>query len=262
MKKQHPSSSSSSPTIPPQPLSLADHLEEHHVVQWLSKHGLTLIYFLLGAFFLFLLWYRFLGGNYHSEQNFYEAESSLIKLQNDPQDSQAALEKLRALLKAHPELHASYDGLIAQALLNEGDVKEATAYAEPTIERTKSENAPFFTDFAQTSLLIADKKYSEALQQAQALNKKIHDEQGARQENTLLFAYNLLRIGMLQQELGKTEEANQTWHEWMGYAQKTNENMTSKRLGDGFLLLQRIFSDGKLSLLNYIAHQENLQNEK
>ena len=259
MKKNHPNSPE--PTIPPHH-SLADHLEEHPVVHWFSKNGLSVVYMVIGAIFLLMLIYRYYGGSAKSQQDFYEAESSLQKLQKFLGIA-GRFGTLRTILNAHPELHPKYDGLIAQVLLNEGNVQEAKPFAELAIHRTESENAPYFTDFAQTTLLIADKQYSEALQRAQALSQKMLEQETFQKENRLLFAYNLLRIGMLQQELGAYEDANKTWKEWMGYAEKANQTASAATMNtNGFLLLTRAFSEGKLTLLNYMTHQENAPNKK
>lgn len=257
MKKQ--TSPTPVPTVQ-QPPSLADHMEEHPIVQWVSKNGLSLIYLIIGTIFLFMLIYRFYGGSSKSQQDFYVAESSMTELQEDPQEPQVALAKLQTILKAYPELQPKYDGLIAQALLNGGHVQEAKPFAELAINRTESENAPFFTDFAQTSLLIAEKQYGEALQRAQALNQKMLEQEGFRKDNNLLFAYNLMRIGMLQEQTGAGDDAKRTWKEWMAYAEKANENASAANMStNGFLLLTRVISEGKLSILNYISHQENLK---
>lgn len=252
MKKSTPSSPSTSTSPNP---TLADQLEEHPMVQWFSNNGLTVVYALLGCALLFMLIYRFYGGSTQSQQDFYEAESSMTELQQSPEDAKASLAKLEKILYRNPDLHAKYDGLIAQALLNLNNVQEALPFAENAIARTKSENAPFFTDFANTTLLIAEKKYDQALQNAKDLNKKITEQTEALKENSLLFAYNLLRIGMLQQQLGQKEEARQTWKQWMEFAKNATEKSSAANMNEGFLTLNQVFIDGKLDLLNYMSHQ-------
>lgn len=248
---------------PPAPTpSLADHLEEHPYIQWFSKNGQAILYLLLGAVILFVLLYRFFGGSEKSQQDFYEAESSLLTLQQNPEDTQNALDRLQKILKAHPELHAKYDGLIAQALLNKGDVQEAKPFASLAIERTKAENSPYYTDFALTTLLIAEQKYDEALLQAKALLQKMQAQEEKQNDNSVLFAYNLLRIGMLQQQLGAMEDAQQTWKEWIGLAEQSSNRISSGINSNGFYQLNRAFTEGKLSLFNYMTAQENLEIKK
>lgn len=246
MKKQH-LSSTPSPVRP----TLADQLEEHPIVQWFSKHGLTLLYVILGAILAFILLYRYFGGRERSIQDFYDAESNMKLLQQQPSDVQAVLSQMQTILSAYPELHPKYDGLIAQALLNERDVNQAKPFAQLAIERTQSENAPFYTNFAQTTLLIAEHQYDAALTQAKELKQKLLEQDSVQQkEMNLLFAYNLLRIGMLQQQLGAMEEAQKTWKEWGSYVEEGSNTHS-----EGFKSLSRAFSEGKLSLMDYMQHE-------
>ncbi len=162
---------------PPLPTSmdLASKLEEHPIVQWFAENGKSLLYVLGAGILLFILGYKLANGaSNQSEMDYVQAQNEFNRFQtSEERDAQEdSFQKLVAVMDRHPELHAKYDGLIAQTLLNRSQTADAKKFASSALERTKSENEPFYTDFAQTTLLIAEEKYADALQRAQALQQK------------------------------------------------------------------------------------------
>lgn len=245
----------------PSPI-LQDHLndytslEENPVVHFLTQYGRISLYALLAVIAAGVIIYRLNSSHQEkSETDFWNAEKAFRILASPAiQDANSSAEKdalsqLNTILEQHPQLHAKYDGLIAQMLLNRGDVTAAAPFAQSALERTKEENQPFYTDYAKTTLLIADKHYEDALAQALALQNKMNIAQqevgqsDQHQFGNTLFAFNLFRVGLLQQQLGLTNEELKTWQEWKQMVQSK-----------AFEVL--LFSEGRVSLTDYINSRE------
>lgn len=235
----------------------ASRLEEHPIVQWFADNGKTAGYFLLGALLLILLAYKFLGGPSQSnEMAFIQAENAFMTFQNSAathESQQESFDKLAALMAAHPEIKPKYEGLVAQTLLNRGQINEAQAFGEQAIARTKQENDPYYTQYSETTLVMASKNFDEALKQATALNEQLKKN---AQPGTILFPLNLLRIAMLHQQLGQHKEELQTWKEFKEYAGWSSERTPKETDALGFQLLNSLFAEGKISLLSYIETRE------
>lgn len=254
-------------TLPPSSSSWSSSLDEHPLIQWMSDHGKTLLYALIGLLLLILLTIRWIAGSQSaSEMDFLTAEkdfvtfASPLKAGSDPSVQTQALQNLKKILSAHPELHAKYDGLLAEVLLIRGENAEALGFARSSLQRTADENDPFYTHFAQTNLLISENKFEEALKESLAL-KEAMEKQGSDLQNrleniqfsTLLYAYNLLRTGLLQQELSLHQEEAKTWQEWKQLLNKSHEGSLPRYLdGQLFIAFDQLLSEGTSTFTNYI----------
>lgn len=203
------------PSLPKSPsISLEEAWIEHPAVQWAIANGKQIAYWALIAVLLLFTAYRYLASAaVQNEQEFISAESAMQTLASGS-DTDASLQKLQAILKKHPELHAKYDGQIAQALLTAQNPSEAAPFAERTLKRTQGETPAPYLDYSATTLLIADGKYPEALKAAQALK--------AHTEYPTLYAFNLLRIALLNRELKQPQEEKAAWAEVKQLAEGTH----------------------------------------
>lgn len=243
-------------------VSFADTLNEHPLMHWISENGRTLIYILIGLIALFVVIYRFSAGkNVKAENDYLSADAELSIFQNgvkgddNPAIRQNAFEKLDAILKRHPELHPKYDGLIAQTFINQHDGAEAQKFGTLAINRTLDENRPFFSDFAQITLLIAQAQYNDALKRSIELKDKMLES--TEKVNSLLFAWNLTRIAFLQQQTEAKEEELKTWQLWKQFAGLSGASPSEKIETAGFFQVSNAFQEGSLSLLNYLEMREN-----
>ena len=162
---------------------------------------------------LIIIAFRFLSGkNADAEADFIKAQLLFTQFQlNEPADQEEAkknLEQLEILMNKYPDLHAKYDGAIAQSLLTEGNSTEAALFADRVFKRTKPDQLDLYKEFAQTSLLIGSGDYKEALEKAR-LFKQTLEENG--NSNSLLSIYNTIRLAMLYQQLGQSTEEKQNW---------------------------------------------------
>lgn len=241
-------------------------LEDNPYLHWISNNGRLLLYIILGIIILAFIIYRFNSSSHTKAGNDYLlAERNYQLIQNpsakDEKSQQDALNQLGEILKRQPDLHPKYDGLLAQILLNRNEISQAKEFANLALGRTSEENKPFYTDFTQTTLLIAEKQYAEALKTSLSLKQKMLENaqlpSNERGFGDTLFALNLLRIAILQQELGSTSDELQTWAEWKQYAGLSKEKAPNKNIDSkAFQNVYSQFEEGKLSLINYIDARE------
>ncbi len=251
--------------------SWSNALEEHPLIHWLTDNGKVLLYILAGLILFLILIFRFaLSKDVASEADFIHAEkeyrlfSAPVKEGEDLTLQTSALKNLNKILTAHPELHPKYDGPIAEILLIRGESALAMDYAKPAIDRTKSENEPFYTGYAQTTLKIANGNYGQALKDAMAMKEQMIKEGEELKEtpeklpfSTLLYSLNLLRIGMLQQQLALRTDELKTWQEWKDLLKKSREGSLPAYLnGPLFMSFDNLLSEGNTSFTDYIEARE------
>lgn len=259
MNKQQHQPSHSIETSP-----LMESLAENPLIHWVSNNGRALAWILLGVLALAILAYRLLGGSSGiTGEEYFQAEGQYQAFQTsvDPKTQKDALDKLAALLRKHPDLQSKYDGLIAQTLLVRGDYQQALPFAERTLERTGKDRLNFYNDYANTTLLIADKKYAEALKAAESLKQQLATaarEQPDRQDyGDMLYAFNLLRLAILQQALGAKAEELKAWQEFK-QAAVTGKDKVYVVNPQAFDQMVQQLGDGNVSLINYIESREKI----
>ncbi len=238
---------------------------------WISAYGKMVIYTLAALILLIVLLYRFsFGYQGRQELQFLAASNDFNTLinSNDPTTTSKALQRLSQSMQAHPELHASYDGAIAEILIKNGQIKEALPYATSALQRTENTIAPFYTAFSAATLLIEQGLYKEALEKANALKTqmieghqhKVNTEAEGQDKNfdSALFAMNLFRIGILSEQTHDATQELKTWHEWKQYAGLTDaKELPIKIEPSGFNLLSQQMAVGAFSLPDYIAYRES-----
>jgi hypothetical protein len=227
----HPTSRSSAKAVLPGGFldNFLDSFNESLLVDWLSRNGKNVLYGLAALIALFLLIYRVSGGSAtKAEADYFQAANDFSRFSHS-NSNEESLKELLSLMDKHPELHAAYDAALAQFFLNRGDFSQAEPLALATLARTKSTPLPFYRHFAETTLLISNKEFRKALDRTEILQtemmeqfKQDAEQQNAEQKEPIfgeeLFALNLLRTGMLQQELGDHAGELQTWRKWKEYA--------------------------------------------
>jgi len=146
-----------------------------------------------------------------------QAEKAFTKWETSPQDETLFLEMKKALKKT-PSLNEKYEAPIAQALLNGEKIKEALVLARTPLESLREE-APFHALYAETSLLIEQGIYQEALEKAVSLKERMNQDCNLDRlaaelvGGSLLYAHNLLRIAFLQKELKNKPGEKAAWEE-------------------------------------------------
>lgn len=191
---------SKQPTLP-----LDDTWTEIPLVQWVLNNGKSIAYWALIALLGLFIASRFISNfQQKAEKDFFQAEQSAAEL-NSPETLPQAVQSLQEIMDRHPELNAKYDGLIAQALLSDKKVDEALPFADRTLLRVGNETPAPFLDYSKTTLFIEQGNYNEALNQAYKLKETAL--------NPTLYAFNAIRIALLERELNNKEEEKKAWSE-------------------------------------------------
>ncbi len=229
-------------------------------VDWMKNHlpmigggVLCTVVGLMGAFY----WLR---GD--SQGDFLAADIAYQRWEGQPGDHFVRLQKL---LKKHPELHAKYDGAIAQKLLGYSESGLAASYGKAALRRI-GDFSPYYTDFSRCSLLIAEGQLLEALDKAKTLKISMEKDDAFWEKKSevvrhgcILFAYNLLRIAVLEKAAGTSEGELAAWQELKKNAGWDGSKPTSKTYDpEAYLLIQENFQSQDISLLDYIQYREKL----
>lgn len=217
----------------PPTLNFGNQWIDHPWVEWLSNNK-QIILWALGALFAFvIIAYRILTYNStNAEADFFTAQTDFTQFQESaakPAADAKDLRDLETLMARHPELHGKYDAQIAQTLLIEGQLPEANTYAQATFKRTADDSIGLYHEFAATSLLIQAGKYPEALAQSQALKEKM-DASVPNPYEDVLYVYNAIRLGLLNQQQGLAKESKQVWDELRAQALKSETALAALQL--------------------------------
>ena len=199
---------------------LGNALMDLPAMQWLKDHKKQISYGAL-LFCIFLIFiYRLIASQTAKAEANYLAMANAASIVSNPDASSekraVALTDLRKLLEDSPNLQAKYDGLIAQQLLLEKKIDEATPYINQTLSRVKGEDSPYYIDFSKTSVTLAGGKKEEALKEAYLLRDKmlqVKPEDSSTQFGGVLYAFNLIRIALLEKDFQNKELEQKAWQE-------------------------------------------------
>jgi hypothetical protein len=227
-------------------------------IEWVKTHLMTVAG--IGAFIAVGLIgiSKWVKGN--PQVDYLAAEMAYSHWEGDKNEHFVELQKL---IRKHPELHAKYDGAIAQKLLSQSEKGLATSYGKATLKRM-GDFSPYYKDFSACSLMIADQKLEEALQSAKALKTSMDSDDRFWEKKSsvvrhgcILYAYNLLRIAMLEKVAGTPKGELEAWAllkknaGWQG-AQPTSRTYDP----EAYLLIEQNFQNQEISLLDYIKYRE------
>jgi hypothetical protein len=237
---------------------LLEHVDEGYVMQWFSQHAQKVLYTLAAGFILLialLVWNA--RGASKAERDYIEAPREFQSFSAN--DNNGALDQLNTILSRRPDLRAKYDALIAQQLINRSEIASALPFANSALERVGKDHLPNYVDYAGISLLVAEEKYTEALEKATALKQQMLNESAkTRLEGkeysfgSALFAYNLLRIAMLQQQSGQFNEELTAWKEWQSFM-KADPSVQQFAIDSRALItIENGINEGNIALKDYI----------
>ncbi|MDJ0651914.1 MAG: hypothetical protein QNJ27_02765 [Simkaniaceae bacterium] len=220
------------------------------------------VYALSAALIAGLFIAKFEAKKERAKRDYVAATAAFTKWEQALDQGGSSLAKLKKLVEKHPELQAHYDPSIAQSLLANISPQEATPFIERTLQRTKQ---PYYIDYARTSLKIGEKRYQEALEEALSLKDKMASDSSfweKSKKNSALFAFNLLRIATLNQQLNHKESELEAWTEIKQYGGWDQQHSPTDSMGhEGFKQLLSHFSRQETTLLDYIkAREEELRN--
>lgn len=192
-------------------------LDNHPVTEWFEKNGLKLLYALLAFAALLILLYRYSSNkSSEAEKDYFQAANAIVMMKN-PAKSGEALTELKAIFAKHPELQPRYDGAITENLIIQGQMEEASLFADDVFKRVVGNLSPFYLSFSKNTLTIASHQLEEGLKNARLLKDEMmlffKEHPQEKRFGPRLYLFNLLRIGMLSKELNLIDEANAAWAE-------------------------------------------------
>jgi len=245
--------------------ALMERLEESAVLERLAENWKNLLLVAAGVVILIVALFK-MGAQEktHAEQDYLAAERDYrLFINPESRERGEALQSLEAIIGKRPELASKYEGAVAQALLNRGEVKEARPMIENSLARTARDGLPFYTIFSKNALLIEEKRYEEALNASKNLknqmveNNRLALEKGERLFGETLFAYNLLRIAALEQKAGTAPAERTAWQEFLQYAGLAKGEPPVKGFDpEPFKEAARSITSGGATLLDYIEFRK------
>lgn len=174
------------------------------------------------------------------------AEAAFSNWHASPQDEEL-YRSMQEAIRSVPALQKKYEASIAQKLLNTDKINEALVMANRSLNRVK-EDAPFHTIYAETSILIEQGRFQQALENAVALKEEMGISFLTEQKGgSLLYVHNLLRIACLQQQLKNRPGEKAAWEELEGVL-KTDTRLVHTLLGS--------FSEKQVNLSQYISERK------
>lgn len=177
-----------------------------------------------------------------NEQDYFFAERDFNQfVQKD--GTQEELDRLQAMMRLHPELHARYDGAIAQTLLIRNEVAQAQPFATSLFNRTASDQMEVYRSFGEATLMIAAGNNAEAYAHTKQLQQTLEASPGKE----TLYLFNLIRLATLQQLLGNTQDERVTWGELQAYLGSHPEALT---------LLSQVFREAPTALNLYVEQRK------
>ncbi|MBN2479888.1 MAG: hypothetical protein JXA94_06640 [Parachlamydiales bacterium] len=193
----------------------------------------------------------------------YLLKNKYESLKETPLRDESKINEIKDLLKKNPHLKPKYEGLFLQTIvMNDQFSKDDSNIAKSAIARVKTE-LPLYGEFAEASILIAQKEYEKALEISKSLkNKMLNDLSFLKEEilpaGCVLYSFNLLRIACLYGKLENNKEEVVALDELMSYLkigskEKVNENI--KRASD---LMKKSFKRNNMEIADYIKYKKQL----
>jgi len=238
-------------------------LEDHPMIHWISEHGKSCLYAILGVFVLLLAIYLWLSSSStQDEVNYQQANGQFQNFEKsqDPTKQEDAFLALTQILNRQPALHAKYDGLLAQTLIDRNQIDLAKPFAEATLTRVSQDQLPYYQEYSQLTLLITQNQLNEAIKGSLLLKEKMLEQLQQSESEAhgpsfggYLFALNFLRTAFLQQKAKDYQGELKSWQEWKSYTD-TNQSVSTNPLVDrkALFTVSHLFKEGSLSLDQYI----------
>ena len=243
-----------------------DHYTElynNRFLAFLLKYQHILIYTGIGILLIIVIGFQISRQKTRTaEKSFIKTHDFMTKLEKSKEISETYIyiQELEALLKKYPQLKTIYSDRIAQNLLSKNMAEEALQfYALP--KHLDPLYLEFYGNFSDNSITIAQGKYELALKRALELkDNMLGNKLFANQEENIgnvLFAYNLIRIAHIYQELGDHTAELNSWEELEEYSLWNEKNKSPI-----YTLIKNNFSEGDVSLINYIEFRRNVLQNK
>jgi hypothetical protein len=235
-------------------------------VDALTKHWKTILLSAVGMAVLLFVMVQVSSRFQKPSQSDYVAATSLF---NDwlslPNPDKKNFERLEKILDQHPELQAKFGGLIAERLMQLHENDAAAKYAEKALQRTK-DGSSHYHQFALATCAIAKGQLKEALSSSIALKKAMEEDLSFWQKpedivksGSLIYAFNLLRIAILEKEAGTPEAELQAWEDFEKHASFAAGPIPVKMdQNEAYSLIFQNFREQGITLNDFISYRKGI----
>lgn len=181
-----------------------------------------------------------------------EAQFLFDEWKKNPMDKELQA-KMEKSLRAFSGLERAKEAKIVQTLLSAGEHEAIYPAAMRCIERLRKES-PFHASFAEATLLIEQKQFQKALELSVSLKEQMDKaKEKPWKEKRLIggstvFAANLLRIAILQKQLGNEPGELSAWEELRSLLEAQDHASAAQ--------LKANFAKSQFTLLDYISQRE------
>lgn len=180
------------------------------------------------------------------------AKEAFAKWKASP-ENETFYEEMKTAFQTVPGQGDAHEASVAQSLMNKEKIAEALSFAQRPLQALKEE-APFHASFGETSLLIEQGAFQEALERSVSLKEQMVREWDIERlgketplaGGTILYAQNLLRIACLQKELENRPGEKVAWEELEAFLEK----------GPTASLIYGNFREKGIDLSHYIAERK------
>jgi len=184
-------------------LSLKDRLFVSPAGQWIYLHRNLLIN--VGIFvFLLIGWAVLRTVRAPNFDAICRAQTAYAAWKAKPDDDELYRQFEKALA-AVPEMKHALGGEMAQSLLIAGKSEAAQKFCREPLKELRA-IAPDYAEFSETSLLIAQKRWQEALEKSVSLKERLS-------ATTHLYLQNAIRIASLQRQLNNPAGELAAWRD-------------------------------------------------
>ena len=187
-----------------------------------------------------------------------QAKKTFELWKKNPLDQRLKAEMLEGLRKI-AGLERAKEAEIVQTLLSAGEIEPEGRLAKQCIERLRK-ISPFHASYAETSLNIEKKEFQKALEASVALKELMEKDGKAKivkvrslQGGSTLYASNLLRIALLQKQVGNLPGELSAWEELKALLDMQEDSVAAQLLEANF---GASFGKNSLSLSNFISQRE------
>jgi hypothetical protein len=215
------------------------------LIHWFSSYKKTILNSLCLSIVLLFFLFQWMGRTKKTHfMNHLEAERIYTQWEGASYEDQGELlSSLQKMMTSYPELQQKFDIRIAQRLLEQRRESEALPYVDRVIARV---SPPLLhTEFSRISLDIAHGDFKRALEESKRLRVMIDETE----EMMIFQAYNLLRIALLEEEVGTTQGESEALQEIL-------HRNSSPMFREALQSLQNSLDEGGASLFDYIAQRQ------
>ena len=171
------------------------------------------------------------------ESDYHLAHLKLQKLRAGDKETLTQLEKI---LKKRPNFKTTMEPVIVQHMIDQKRIREVKEYLKGSVPNLKN-GTPFHQQFSHTSFVISEGDLVLALTEARSLQQELSEE-----KLPLLKAFNLLRIALLEKEVGTKKGELMAW-------------LQVEELGETLLTsLQEVFHVKEVTLKDFIKQRKSV----